>query len=44
MSGCLTPIPAQKSFNPPPDPVLSTTGVLNDVLFPNFSATVVEKG
>ena len=28
MSGCSTPTPAQNSFRPPPEPVLSMTGVL----------------
>ena len=32
ISGCLTPVPEQKSFIPPPEPVLSTTGVLKDVI------------
>ena len=44
MSGCSSPIPAQNSFNPPPEPVDSTIGVLKSVLLPNRSATVVEKG
>src|SRR5690606_21353697 len=44
MSGCRTPRPTQNSFRPPPVPVLSTTGVLNFVVFPNCSATAVAKG
>ena len=44
ISGCLDPIPLQKSFNPPPEPVLSTIGVGNLVFLPNASATAVEKG
>ena len=44
MSGCSTPIPLQKSFRPPPDPVDSMTGVLNLVDLPNLSATTVAKG
>ena len=43
-SGVLAPVPAQKSFIPPPEPVDSTTGVLKSVDFPNLSATAVEKG
>jgi hypothetical protein len=44
MSGCCAPTPAQKSFIPPPEPVLSTTGVLKSVVLPNLSATAAEKG
>ena len=44
MSGWPTPTPAQNSLRPPPEPVLSTTGVLCPVVLPNSSATAVEKG
>ena len=44
ISGWFSPRPEQKSFKPPPDPVLSTIGVLNFVVRPKFSATVVAKG
>ena len=44
MSGCRTPTPEQNSLRPPPEPVLSTTGVLNPVDLPNCSATAVENG
>ena len=44
MSGWPTPTPAQKSLSPPPEPVLSTTGVLLSVVLPNSSATAVAKG
>ena len=44
ISGVLSPTPAQNNFIPPPDPVDSTTGVLNAVDFPKRSATVVENG
>ena len=44
ISGCSVPRPLQKSFNPPPDPVDSITGVLNPLVFPNLSATTVAKG
>ncbi len=44
MSGCSSPTPAQNSFRPPPEPVLSTTGVGKLVLLPNCSATAVENG
>ena len=43
-SGCSRPIPAQKSFKPPPDPVDSITGALKFVFFANLSATIVAKG
>jgi len=43
-SGCCVPTPAQKSFNPPPEPVVSILGVLKSVDFPNFSATTIAKG
>jgi hypothetical protein len=29
---------------PPPEPVDSTTGALNELVFPNVSATAVENG
>ncbi len=38
------PTPEQNNFNPPPEPVASTTGVLKSVDLPNRSATVVVKG
>ena len=45
MSGCsVTDCLAQNSFMPPPDPVLSTTGVLKSLVLPNCSATADEKG
>ena len=44
MSGCCSPLPAQKSFMPPPEPVDSTIGVLYFDFLPNSSATAVEKG
>ena len=44
MSGCWTPTPEQNSFRPPPEPVLSTTGVLKPLVLPKVSATVVENG
>ena len=44
ISTCEGPIPWQNIFKPPPEPVLSTTGVLNLVKIPNFSATTVAKG
>ncbi len=44
ISGCSVPRPAQKSFNPPPDPVDSMTGVLKPLVLPNLSATTVAKG
>ena len=44
MSGVWTPTPVQNNFRPPPEPVDSTTGVLNLVYLPNFSATTVAKG
>ena len=44
MSGCSVPTPAQNNFSPPPLPVLSTTGVLKPLVFPNCSATAVENG
>ena len=37
-------MPWQKIFRPPPLPVDSTTGVLNPLVLPNCSATVVENG
>ena len=43
-SGWSTPTPAQNSLSPPPEPVLSTTGVLFSVVLPNSSATAVAKG
>ena len=36
--------PAQKSLNPPPEPVDSILGVLKRVVLPNLSATTVAKG
>ena len=44
MSGWPSPIPVQNSLSPPPEPVASTIGVLNDVVLPNRSATAVENG
>src|SRR4051812_23355945 len=44
ISGNCGPTPWQKSFRPPPVPVLSTLGVLNLPARPNCSATVVVKG
>ena len=44
MSGWFLPTPAQNNFKPPPEPVLSITGVLKLVPFPNFSATTVANG
>ena len=44
ISGCCVPSPAQNNFNPPPEPVDSTTGVLNPLVLPNRSATVVANG
>ena len=44
MSGCCTPTPAQNSFRPPPEPVDSIFGVLNELVLPNCSATTVENG
>ena len=43
-SGWAGPTPAQNSFNPPPVPVDSTTGVLNLPVLPKASATAVVKG
>ena len=43
-SGCFVPTPAQKSFNPPPEPVDSIFGVLWSVVLPNFSATTIANG
>ncbi len=37
-------MPLQKSFKPPPEPVLSTIGVLKLVDFPKVSATAEENG
>ena len=44
ISTCVGPIPWQNIFRPPPEPVLSITGVLNGLEIPNFSATTVAKG
>ena len=44
MSGCSTPTPAQNSFRPPPEPVLSTTGAGKPLVWPKVSATAVENG
>ena len=44
MSGSSIAMPAQNSLSPPPEPVLSTTGVLYPVMRPNSSATAAEKG
>ena len=44
MSGVLTPMPAQNSFKPPPEPVDSTTGVLKSVFLPKRSETAVANG
>ncbi len=44
ISGVAIPTPEQNNFNPPPEPVASTTGVLKSVDLPNRSATVVVKG
>ena len=44
MSGYFTPMPAQNSLRPPPEPVLSMTGVLNLVVLPKRSATTVANG
>jgi hypothetical protein len=44
MSGCCVPTPAQNSFRPPPEPVLSMTGVAKPEVLPNSSATAVAKG
>ena len=38
------PTPLQNNFMPPPEPVDSTIGVLEEFLLPNSSATMVEKG
>ena len=40
ISGYFFPIPAQNNFAPPPDPVLSTIGVLNLVVLPNCSTEI----
>ena len=37
-------MPAQNNLAPPPEPVLSMTGVLNFVVLPKFSATAVANG
>ena len=37
-------MPEQNNLKPPPDPVLSITGVLKEVDLPNSSATAVAKG
>ena len=44
MSGCSSPTPEQKSLMPPPEPVLSMTGVRKVEVFPNCSATAVANG
>ena len=44
MSGVLSPAPEQNSFRPPPEPVLSTTGVLKFVFLPKRSATAAANG
>ena len=44
ISGWVTPTPPQKSLRPPPVPVLSTIGALNDDERLNSSATAVANG
>jgi hypothetical protein len=44
MSGVSISMPPQNSLMPPPVPVASTTGDLNDACLLNCSAAAVEKG